>query len=65
MFFFRLDDQGEIRRISYNNQVRDSVLCVDPARATQFYRALLAFESMLNDDKYCVRYALRPGECEE
>ena len=59
-FFCRLDENGEINRISYSNQVRDSFMTtVAPDNVKQFYKALLLMDKLLYEN--VLHYKLNAG----
>ena len=61
MYDFRLDSCGNVRKINYNNAIRDSFMSLPVSELQSFYGALSLFETMLNDRKYCIRQRLQAG----
>ena len=57
----RLDDEGALAQVSFNNYDRDTVrLADDDMRA--LYAGIRAFDAMANDPAMQWRYTLRPGD---
>ena len=57
----RLDENGEINRISYSNQVRDSFMTtLAPEDVKQFYKALLLMDKLLYEN--VLHYKLNAGK---
>ena len=59
---FRLDDQGNIVQVSYNNHDRAPFI-LEPDMISKFYRALKTFAVLYSDPKYHFRQKLYPGAC--
>ncbi len=52
-------------RINYNNQSRDSMLCVPSRRVKSLYRALKLFNDVAYDPDNVVLYRMKAGKLEE
>ena len=57
----RCDDDGRIEQVSFSNQIRSSSLSIPLQQVRPWYRALIKFNAMLNDDKYCIRHKMEAG----
>ena len=58
---FRLDENGEINRISYSNQVRDSYMTtLAPENVKKFYKALLLMDKLLYEN--VLTYKMNSGK---
>ena len=58
---FRLAEDGDINRISYSNQVRDSFMTtLAPDKVKPFYKALLLMDKLLYEN--VVLYKLNAGK---
>jgi len=55
-----LAENGRIERVTYNDQVRDSVMPIPAEDVAPFYRALKLFNSILYDNH--IRIKLGPGD---
>ena len=59
-FCLRLNDKGDIDRISYSNQVRDSFMTtLAPEKVKPFYKALLLMDKLLYEN--VLHYKLNAG----
>lgn len=59
---FQLTEDGDINRISYSNQVRDSFMTtLTPDTVKPFYKALLLMDKLLYEN--VIHYKLNAGEC--
>ena len=59
-FGLRLNDKGDIDRISYSNQVRDSFMTtLAPEKVKPFYKALLLMDKLLYEN--VLHYKLNAG----
>ena len=58
----RCDDDGRIEQVSFSNQIRSSSLSIPLQQVRPWYRALIKFNAMLNDDKYCIRHKMAGGK---
>ena len=57
---YRLDGNGDVDRISYSNQVRDSFMTtLAPEKVKPFYKALLLMNKLLYDN--AINYKLNSG----
>ena len=60
IYHYRLDGNGDVDRISYSNQVRDSFMTtLAPEKVKPFYRALLLMNKLLYDN--AINYKLNSG----
>ena len=57
------DCQGDLKRINWSHFARDSRLSVPVHQVEPLYRALKAYDEILNDDKIAIKYKMRPGKC--
>lgn len=55
-----LDDDGEVRRVAYNNYDR-APFFAGKERMTAFYDAIRAFDELANDPEMEIEFPLRPG----
>lgn len=60
--FYRLDENEQIVRFSYNNHVRDSVMLVSPEKAVQLYEAYLTIGTMLRNPANQIEHKMVPGD---
>ena len=58
----RCDSSGKVTKISYSNHMRDSAMGIPLSKVKTFYQALIYFEKMLMDPKYCIRYLMQDGK---
>ena len=62
LLFHRLDQRGQITRLNYNNQVRDSVLAVKSARDVKaIYKGFKLLDSLAYDQANMINYKLKEG----
>ena len=60
IYHYRLDGNGDVDRISYSNQVRDSFMTtLAPEKVKPFYKALLLMNKLLYDN--AINYKLNAG----
>ena len=60
IYHYRLDGIGDVDRISYSNQVRDSFMTtLAPEKVKPFYKALLLMNKLLYDN--AINYKLNAG----
>ena len=60
IYHYRLDGNGDVDRISYSNQVRDSFMTtLAPEKVKPFYKALLLMNKLLYDN--AITYKLNAG----
>ena len=60
IYHYRLDGNGDVDRISYSNQVRDSFMTtLAPEKVKPFYKALLLMNKLLYDN--AINYKLNSG----
>lgn len=57
-----MDAKGKVTRINLNNSTRDSVLDLPLEDVQPFYRALRAFEDMMNRRENLVTFRMEPGQ---
>lgn len=57
-----VDAKGKVTRINLNNSTRDSVLDLPLEDVQPFYRALRAFEDMMNRRENLVTFRMEPGD---
>ena len=61
IYDYRLDGNGDVDRISYSNQVRDSFMTtLAPEKVKPFYKALLLMNKWLYDN--AINYKLNAGK---
>ena len=61
IYHYRLDGNGDVDRISYSNQVRDSFMTtLAPEKVKPFYKALLLMNKLLYDN--AINYKLNAGK---
>ena len=58
---FRLNDNGEIDQINYNNQIRDTIQNLPADQVVQVYKAMKAYDDLLYHEKNAITYKLKPG----
>ena len=59
----QLDNEGNIRGVFYNDQVRDSMLSVPLEQVQPLYAGLKLFLDLCYDQKFMHVHKLKPGEC--
>ena len=57
----RLDHEGDVFRVTYSNQCRDSYQRVTPKEAEQFLRALHEFDSIMYREENIIKMKPEPG----
>ena len=62
VLFSRLNDDGEVKCIHYNNQVRSRAMTKDVDETKDFYAAMKLYDNLLYSDKYMLHYKLKDGE---
>ena len=55
-----MDAEGQVTRITYNNQTRDSLFPVPVEQVKPWYRAIKLFDDLLYE--HAVTVKLQPGE---
>ena len=59
----RLDDNGIVTRVNYNNQVRDSVFQAQSVNEVKvFYKALALFDKLAYKNENHIEYKLKEGD---
>ncbi len=61
-YVFRLNQHGEVERISHNNPSRADTMNHSPEETKQLYDALQKFVALMYDEKYLVPYKLEAGD---
>ena len=61
LLFLRLDDEGTIQSVSYNNQMRSQFLNLPLDKVQPLYNALKLFDDLCYDDEYLINLKLKPG----
>ena len=61
VIFCRLGEEGQIQKISYNNQVRDSIQNMPAEKVNHFYKAMKIYNDLLYENDILLK--LEPGEC--
>jgi len=59
---FKLDAEGKVVQVSFNNQVRSSQIFGDVDLTKKMYRALKLFNTLCYDDDFMVSYKLNEGD---
>ena len=59
---YRLDEQGNVQRVNYNNQVRDQYPVTSMDETHKLYKALKCFNDIAYDKKVMIKHKLRPGK---
>ncbi len=59
---YRLNQEGSVERIVYNNPVRDTFLTVQMEKVNALYKALCLFDALLYNPENHVRMKLNPGK---
>eukprot|EP00095_Tigriopus_kingsejongensis_P000750 maker-scaffold273_size229271-snap-gene-1.25 protein:Tk00750 transcript:maker-scaffold273_size229271-snap-gene-1.25-mRNA-1 annotation:"gamma-butyrobetaine dioxygenase-like" len=60
---FELDDRGEVIRVNFNNQVRNSVQNVPLDQVQDLYQALILLNDLAYEPSNTILYKLAEGEC--
>ena len=60
--FYRLDKYGTIKRVNYNNQVRDQYPVTSLDDTHKLYKALKRFNDIAYDKNVMIKHKLRPGK---
>ena len=61
MLFLRLDDEGTIQSVNYNNQMRSQFLNLPLNEVQPLYNALKLFDDLCYDNEYLINLKLKPG----
>ena len=61
LFFDRLDHEGDLFKVMYSNQCRDSYQRVTPKQAEKFLRALHQFDTLLYRKGNIIEIKPEPG----
>ena len=61
MLIFRLDDEGAVQSVNYNNQMRSQFLNIPVDKVQQLYNALKLFDDLCYDNEYLINLKLKPG----
>ena len=59
---FRLNNLGEVQRITYNVQARDYYLMLPPEQVKTVYKAMKVFDDLLYEKDAVVNIKLNDGE---
>ncbi|CAH1259053.1 BBOX1 [Branchiostoma lanceolatum] len=57
-----VSDKGEVQKVVCGKHSRDSVLDVSVDQVKPFYRAMRAFDTILNHPKNCISYKMKEGD---
>ena len=52
VYYFRLDNDGSISKITFNNQARDSHLDIPASKVPEFYQAMKLLDDLLYEHAY-------------
>ena len=61
LLIFRLDDEGTVQSVNYNNQMRSQFLNIPVDKVQQLYNALKLFDDLCYDNEYLINLKLKPG----
>jgi gamma-butyrobetaine dioxygenase len=59
----RLNEEGEIVRVNYNQPTRDSHLSLFPEQVKPFYKALKLLYKNLYLPEHMISFKMQPGDC--